>query len=102
MSNAATTLVSIERDIIAIMADIENGVSNTEEALLSRQQDRSEASSLLERRMAAMEAILASRRKVLEAQLEQQMAKPKIPDSCCRRLSLQSGQVVPLLVMGMK
>jgi alpha-amylase len=80
MSNAATTLVSIERDIIAIMADIENGVSNTEEALLSRQQDRSEASSLLERRMAAMEAILASRRKVLEAQLEQQMAKPKIPD----------------------
>ena len=75
MAAAATQLVAIERDLIVLTSD-----GTDPQALAARQQDRAEASVLLERRMAAMEAILAARRQILEAQIQLEEAKPKIPD----------------------
>lgn len=62
-------------------------------ALAAKQAERSEASSLLERRMAAMEAILTSRRKLLEAPPPPEEKIPDIfqppPVSGVRRWSLR-------------
>ncbi|GAB4823092.1 hypothetical protein N2152v2_010138 [Parachlorella kessleri] len=75
MASAATRLVSVERDILAMLANAADVA-----ALAAKQSERAEASSLLERRMAAMEAILVSRRKLLEAPLPEAQQAPRIPD----------------------
>jgi alpha-amylase len=62
MAGAAAALVSAERDLIAMVA---NGADDV--ALSTKQAERAEASSQLERKMAAMQAILTSRRKLMEA-----------------------------------
>ena len=65
----------MERDILAMLANAADVA-----ALAAKQAERAEASSLLERRMAAMEAILVSRRKLLEAPLPEAQQAPRIPD----------------------
>lgn len=72
MASAAASLVSLERDIMTMTA---NGAGGAD--LATKQAERAEASSLLERRMAAMEAILTSRRKLMEVPLPQEQ---KVPD----------------------
>lgn len=65
MAGAAAALVGLEREIIALSAA---GAGAAEVA--SKQNERAEASAVLERKMAAMEAILTSRRQVMEAPAE--------------------------------
>ncbi|KAL4522614.1 hypothetical protein Ndes2526A_g01021 [Nannochloris sp. 'desiccata'] len=73
MSEAASTLVRVERELIGLVE------SNADKSmLLQKQTERGEASSQLERRMAAMEAILISRRTQIEL-LAKKAAEPVIP-----------------------
>uniref|UniRef100_A0A061QGW0 alpha-amylase n=1 Tax=Tetraselmis sp. GSL018 TaxID=582737 RepID=A0A061QGW0_9CHLO len=64
MSQAAANLVSIERDIIAMMKD----GSAAESAIGEKEKQRAEATSLLERQMAAMEAAMKKLRAPREAE----------------------------------
>ncbi|CAL5221418.1 g3605 [Coccomyxa viridis] len=57
MAQAASTLVAIERTIMSLS---EKGADTT--ALVAKETERAEAAAQLERRMAAMEAVLAARR----------------------------------------
>lgn len=71
MAQAANALVGLERDIISLAS------SMVDPAMLSvKQVERAEASSLLERKMAAMEAILTSRRTVIE---QAKAVEPALP-----------------------
>jgi alpha-amylase len=71
MREAAAAVVALERDLIALAA------GGAKQATLSaRQAERTEASSLLERKMAAMGAILAARRNLVEVQ---RAAEPALP-----------------------
>lgn len=87
MAQAAAELVTLERAIIAMVKD---GADVTE--LRSKEAGRVEAAAALERRMAAMEAVLAARRALvlepakpekaaedqMKQKLEQLMAPPKV------------------------
>ncbi|KAK9848494.1 hypothetical protein WJX84_004190 [Apatococcus fuscideae] len=73
MAQAASRLVEIERNIVSLTED---GAGQQE--LTVKESERAEAASLLERRMAAMEAILAARRAVQQepsAQTETEAAR---------------------------
>ncbi|KAL6768502.1 AMA2 [Auxenochlorella protothecoides x Auxenochlorella symbiontica] len=70
MAAAAEALVGVEREIIAAGDEVSTN------DLLAKQSQRYEASALLERRMAAMEAILTSRRELLERALQSSVAVP--------------------------
>jgi len=67
MAQAAANLVSLEREIIEVAAA--DGDTETREAA------RAEAAALLERRMAAMEAVLAARRSAIDHPAEPAMAR---------------------------
>lgn len=72
MALAASNLVALERELISLMAQ------GADQAVLDlKYAERGEASSLLERRMAAMEAIITSRRALVEQAKE--AAKPAMP-----------------------
>ena len=74
MAEAAAALVKAERDYITASE------SNLEQsALQQKQTERGEASSMLERKMAAMEAILISRRAQVEL-AQKAASEPSIPD----------------------
>jgi alpha-amylase len=57
MAQAAANLVQLERDIVS------SPLESTDTELLDIEQSRKEAAAVLERKMAAMEAVLAARRK---------------------------------------
>lgn len=61
MAQAAAALVAMEREIVTLAA---SGADAT--MLAAKAGERSEASALLERKMAAMEAVLTARRKSIE------------------------------------
>lgn len=73
MASAAAALVSVERAMLAL------GQDGADAALLAaKQAERSEAASLLERRLAAIEALLTARRQVAVAAVE--TVEPSLPD----------------------
>lgn len=71
MADAAALLVSAERDLIAMVSNEADSLT-----LSTKQAERAEASSRLERKMGAMQAILSSRRMLLEVV---KPAEPAIP-----------------------
>lgn len=73
MAEAAAALVRAEREFLA---SVEKSVD--EATMLMKQTERGEASSMLERKMAAMEAILISRRTQMELAAKK-AAAPDIP-----------------------
>eukprot|EP00889_Picochlorum_renovo_P002336 jgi/Picre1/29366/NNA_004756.t1 len=73
MANAAAELVSIEREIIGVMAE------GPSEVIEEKQLERAEANSMLERKISALEAILATRRTLME-KAEKEVAKETIPE----------------------
>lgn len=72
MAQAAAALVSIEREIAAATS---SGTKTDEMQMRTWEGNRSEAASLLERRMAAMQAVLAARRSSSTA-----TAEPSVPE----------------------
>lgn len=73
MASAAGSLVAIERSMLALSQD------GAEPAvMMAKQAERSEAASLLERRLAAIEALLTARRQVAVAAVE--TVEPSLPD----------------------
>jgi len=73
MANAAADLVSIEREL---MTAFERGAP--EEELATQQVQRAESSSMLERKISALEAILTTRRTLME--IAETSTKQSIPD----------------------
>ncbi|PRW34079.1 glycoside hydrolase isoform A [Chlorella sorokiniana] len=74
MATAAAALVSIERAMLQVTAD-----GGDPAVLAAKQADRAEAASLLERRLAAIEALLTARRQVAAVAVEK-VAEPALPD----------------------
>ncbi len=78
MARAAAELVGIERGIILEAASATAGESSIE-AIERMQIERAEANSRLERKISALEAILTTRRALIERSIEE-MKKEAIPD----------------------
>ena len=74
MAKAAAELVSIERDIIRIVSE-----KSPSDLIEGKQIERAEANSLLERKISALEAILTTRRSLMEKS-EMEISKEAIPD----------------------
>ena len=78
MARAAAELVGIERGIMLEAASATAGESSIE-AIERMQIERAEANSRLERKISALEAILTTRRALIERSIEE-LKKEAIPD----------------------